>query len=1171
MSGRRRLGVALAAAAVIVAATPAVASWLEVARADADLDLTAARAAALATVTAAPTSPDAVAAATWWLDYLELLPDPAAILVATDQATDPEVGLLLDQIDAELGRHPPASALATVELAGPFGHHGLLDLERRVVPADADLPPLGQLWRGPGSAFRLRLRTPAGRAAPPEPMFPGGVALAAWTVTTDTAVTGWLVVASEANLDLTVDDRDVARQRWGTRSSPATTWYAVNFAPGPHRLRVAMADRDVPVVRVHLVDDGGAPRPGLRVGEAATGRWGGSRVTAASPPAPARATAAANATTAVVADLLLAAELARGRGDAVRRGALVQRAVAVAPTEPLAQLALASYYLDERTDQAGAVDARAAREALAGSRPLAVGQFLEWRLAHGEQRSEDAERILEELARSAARDPRVLRQWILHAVQRGWTREADEALERLKLLLPESRAVTDLELAVLAGLERWPERAALLSALAARDDVGPRWVEQLAGDCFTDEALTGLRRLQARVDDPVLDIGISRLLSEAGRLAEAAQEVAAGRSRWGDLAAFAQLDLVLAATNPAELPQAVRAALAREPADLKVRTLAWRLGETPFYAPFRVATAPEAVGLDRTGLDSIMLLDQAVMRLFADGSNLYYYHGITAALTPEGARQAAVLQQPPDAELLAVRIVKPDGRVVVPPELAARNGTLVLADVSEGDLVEEEYVASSPPPLATKAAFVPSFIYRFADSERAVGLSEYVVVRPRDLVLAVDGNLADLAREELELGDLVATRWRTRSLAPIPREPLAPPSQELLPWLTLSFDASWQDVGDAARDRLLWLLTAPPELRAWAAPHLAAGEPRAALAALVAALCAEVEAGDSDLELRASAGESFSIKRGNRLGILAAILGDAGWTVDLVLARPRAFAGTHLVVPSFDSFTLPVLRVERGGVELWVDLGEELSGVDYLSPILQGSDGLALPLTDPGRPVSLVSQLPTFANPGLTDRTVVIATVAADGSAELAVELVLAGSRAGSVLERLASIRQDAEDQVYTQLAVGLFPAAEAVSGAAERRVDGAAIHLSFRLDRACVASRDQLECRHLVPAKPLVPALASLPERRFPLILQLPVDRRLELTVLPPEGFASHRPPRLLETTFGSVHEELATSGNTLRSSLVVTIPSQVVAPTDYPAFARFCQAVDALTLRPPVLTRTP
>ena len=45
--------------------------------------------------------------------------------------------------------------------------------------------------------------------------------------------------------------------------------------------------------------------------------------------------------------------------------------------------------------------------------------------------------------------------------------------------------------------------------------------------------------------------------------------------------------------------------------------------------------------------------------------------------------------------------------------------------------------------------------------------------------------------------------WRAEEVPPMPAEPFAPPAQELMPWLNYGFGVSWQDVGDAVRDRVL--------------------------------------------------------------------------------------------------------------------------------------------------------------------------------------------------------------------------------------------------------------------------------------------------------------------------------------------------------------------------------
>ena len=112
--------------------------------------------------------------------------------------------------------------------------------------------------------------------------------------------------------------------------------------------------------------------------------------------------------------------------------------------------------------------------------------------------------------------------------------------------------------------------------------------------------------------------------------------------------------------------------------------------------------------------------------------------------------------------------------------------------------------------------------------------------------------------------------------------------------------------------------------------------------------------------------------------------------------------------------------------------------------------------------------------------------------------------------------------------------------------------------------------CRSLVLANPLVPTLARLPERSYALVLRVPIERRIELDIVPPPGWrAQHRQPRRLEAEWGGVDESLEEVNGAQRSVLHITLPAQTVTPEDYPGFARFCQAVDELTTRPPRLER--
>jgi len=1156
----------LLSGALTVAAL-AEAGWEDVSRADAAMELARARQSALATVSADPHSAEAVAAAGWWLRHLEDQPEPEAILAAVGGVADPEVVFLLARVEAELLHRPPAGSLPEFELVGPFGVFDRLDLERGTVPFGDDLPPPGTRWRGEAQPFRLSLRSADGWAAPPEAMFAGGVHLAGWSISLEAPLQGWLVVEARGSYNLRVDGRVVDGRRECGRLDPATNWYSVDLAPGRHRVELEIASRQGPEVRLSLLAAGGEPARVARLAPGFSGPWAGGSVAPVLPPARAALARRLGESGGDARPLRLAASLARVLGEPAAERRWLERAEAVADDDPWTHLALARFYLAEPTGADADVDFQRCRDHLERCRDIPSSALLRRALNVSQRRFEDAETILAELYERHPDDVRVLRLWVREAVRRGWAREADEGLERLTSLLPGTSSLAPLRLGVLEGLQRWEERNRLLQALADADPLMPRAPELLASAGMFDQALEVLSVRRQMAADPGLDLMVIRLLMQSGAPEGARGQLDTALERWGPLPSLAQLRLILGAWESKEAESAaLEAALAGDPSNLQLQMLAWRRGIDPFFAPFRVDALALAAASDpeSEGVDSVLILDQAVERVFENGSSVYYYHGLSRALTPEGARQAARLQLMPDAVLLRVRVIKPDGSVVVPADIGAGGGEPILRDVDPGDLVEEEYVAAVGASGSSRRGHLSPYTYRFADPERAFGLSEYILLVPSGIDLEVEGNFSGLEREELISDGLRTLSWRATRVDPVPPEPFSPPMQELLPWVTYGFGLTWNDVGDTVRDAALPVLEGCPELWRWSEPLLAGGPPEEAARRLVDALVDEVEPAASVLDLRTTAGESFTRGRGNRLGIVAAAFSHAGWKVDLVLSRPLAYARSHLEVPSMEAFGIPLLRAESGGETVWVDLEEGRNGVAHIRPMVQGSDALALPLTEPGRPVEYLERLPLFANPDLEERIGLSVVLDRSGGGRLEVEMPLRGGQAERMMERVDTIPESRVDLLYRQVAAGLFPGAEQVRGEMSRQGREVILRFDAELSGACDAEPSGLDCRRLNLVKPLVPELASLPTRSFPLVLQLPVLRRYEVELQVPEGFEISTRERRLETRFGAVTEDLTVEGRRLRSVLRLEMPAQVVAPEEYEEFVRFCHAIDELMARP-------
>jgi len=1174
VTGAPRLLVALRCTAMVVVAlglaAPAHGSWQEVLEADAAFDLVRARRLALETVGRDPSSADSVAVTGWWLGTLQDLAEPEAILTAFAPGRDPEASFLLARIQSELDGRPPAGVLTTVELAGPFGTFDVLDLERDVVPPDFELPPLGSTWRTGGAPVRLLLRPVDGWLEPPQEALSSGVFLAAWSFAVEGEHEAWLVVEAVGGVNISLDDRVLDRRRDCGVVDPSVGWYRVELREGCHRLRVEMASPRLAGVRVSLLDRAGDPLP-VVPGECDSVGRGASAGGPSEPPAAAALGHARDRAARTEVDCLVAAAVARGRLDPRTERAWLERAQAASPGSPWPDLGLAQLYLSQPTGNDPDVELNRAREHLRSAAAAPLSRLLEQVLARRQRRNDDADQVLDRLVEDFGSDPRVLQLWVRRSLHNGWTREAEDGVARLEEVLPASRRVAELRLLVLEGLERWDERTHLMAALAESGTISLEQVDELRGECHGSVALAALERLRASADDPSLDLAAVRILAERGDSAQALAELERVREHWGDMFAVADLSLALAAEPGGDLDAALGRALAAKPANLRLQTLAWRRGAEPFFAPFRVdalkLTAGE--GGEAEDVDAVLILDQAVERCFADGSSLYYYHGLTKAYTATGARQAAALQQMEESVTLRVRIVKPDGREVVPTDLESGQGGLVLSEVEPGDLVEEEFVAANPGIGGSRPGHLSPYTYRFADPERAFGLSEFVLLAPRDLKLEVEGNFRGLAQEQWEEGDLSVTRWRAERMPPVPQEPFSPPVRELLPWISYGFGVTWQDVGDAVRDRILEVLTGTPDLEAWAAAQVTGDEPVPRVRRVVEAVIGEVEAGRALLDLRSTAGESFSRRRGNRLAVVAAALMVAGWQVDVVLARPVEFAGTHMRMPSMESFFEPLLRVTVDGRLVWVDLDEERRGIDHIRPQLQRSDALLLPLSDPRAPVTYLERLPEFETPELEERVLVRAEVEGSGRARIRLEMPMWGGQAERLQEEIASLPEQRVDQAFQQMAASLFPGAESVRGDLERQGEGVLLRLWLDLPSACELAGESLTCRSLVLARPLSAAFASLPQRQFPLVLQLPLLQRVELEMTLPEGWTMDRQPRRFEARWGRVDETVEAEPGGARSVLRLQVDAQTVTPEDYPEFVRFCHAVDELVMRPPELVR--
>lgn len=123
--------------------------------------------------------------------------------------------------------------------------------------------------------------------------------------------------------------------------------------------------------------------------------------------------------------------------------------------------------------------------------------------------------------------------------------------------------------------------------------------------------------------------------------------------------------------------------------------------------------------------DSLVLLDDHVAIARPDGSVSLYVHRTTRALTERAAAQLAALKLPPDAQVLALRVVHPDGSTAALSNAYAS----VQPPLSPGDALDEEYVLHY-----TGDGGIPehaeAFQFVFGSFDEQVLYSRFVVLTP---------------------------------------------------------------------------------------------------------------------------------------------------------------------------------------------------------------------------------------------------------------------------------------------------------------------------------------------------------------------------------------------------------------------------------------------------------
>jgi hypothetical protein len=470
-------------------------------------------------------------------------------------------------------------------------------------------------------------------------------------------------------------------------------------------------------------------------------------------------------------------------------------------------------------------------------------------------------------------------------------------------------------------------RAALQAALRldpGRDDLVGDLAVVLAAEGRHDQALAELARLVARdPNDPQRKLRLADAQAAAGQ-STAARETIAG----------------LLATRP-DVPEVQRAA----------RALGVPLPLDGFRVDGRaIIRAFEAAGVRYTA-PAVMVLDRAVMRIFASGTVMTLTHQIVRVDSKDAVDKWAEISVPAGAEILGLRTHKHDGTTREPEEIAGKE-TISAADVAIGDYIEWEYLETRPPSVA----FAPGFLldrFFFQSFDAPMARSELLLVSPAGVDLALDAR-AGAPRSQTRAA-VDGTRIISFQATGVPQlfaERAAVPAIEYVPSVRGSAGVSWRRWARYLGEEFHDALRSSPDLREQAQriARTVRGEKNGGRRALATAIVDWVtENIEATEELADPASFALARGRGSRTTLALALANELGIPARPVLARSRLTADAAAPTPAqeLDDFADALVELDVGApgkpVLVYADLRLRHAAFGYIPPGLDGARMLRIP------------------------------------------------------------------------------------------------------------------------------------------------------------------------------------------------------------------------------------
>jgi tetratricopeptide (TPR) repeat protein len=556
------------------------------------------------------------------------------------------------------------------------------------------------------------------------------------------------------------------------------------------------------------------------------------------------------------------------------------------------------------------------------------------------------------------------------------------------------------------------------------------------------------------------------------------------------------------------------------------------------------------------GASAVRLLDHGAAQMFPDGGGVERVHTIARVFDKKGIAKFGEAHIPSDAQVLHLRTLKADGRVLEPESIPEKEG-ISLPGLEPGDAVEIDYLRG----LSPRGPDMPGYslgAFFFRDDETPMGESTYEVRTP--VAPEVDAHNFDLPPPALAReGDGFRFRYSTRDVKPLLAEPHQTPESESMPWVQLGTGAGQKELMQSLADWALLRARPGSSTLELAKRSLGLNVPDTARK-IYASVAQAVRGRSTGTDFQSSAAHVLAQGRGNRLLVLKAALASAQIPSHIVFARTFLADPSPHRFPRGDLYGYAVLRIDLPGGAAWVDPSYRLAPFNQLPPFLRGQDAWVVP--EPGEEPAYI-QLPGALPDQRDGRELRMdLELDAEGAATGTGRDEHHGFEAASLKDALERLDRDQRKQAVESMLGRGLRGVTLESLAVEHETDlGGPATLIYGV-QVQVARRDGSQL--FVPSSMVPSRLArrwlQTAERQVPLLVDQPevLSQRISLT-LPRERHLRGGPqPISLATPFGTYRWSAREQAGKLVIEESLAMPQQRVRPALYAGFAEFARTVD-------------